>query len=37
LSRANPSATLKVICLFIDFAPIGHIFSFHPFAAGCSC
>ena len=25
LSRATPSTTLKVICLFIDFAPIGHM------------
>ena len=33
LSRASPSTALQEICLFTDFAPIGHISSFHPFAS----
>ena len=34
LSRASPSTALQESCLFTEFPPIGHISSFHPFAAG---
>jgi len=37
LSKVRPSTALQELCLSIYFAPIGHKYSFHPFAVGYAC